>query len=307
MPPLISVVIPTCNRAAMVGGAIRSALDQTLTDHEILVFDDGSDDETPQVVAAVRDSRVIYLRGEGRRGGAAARNAAIRHSRGAYLAFLDDDDEWFPQKLERQMEVFRASAEAPGLVYSSYLVVERESGRLVGKKIAEKKGDLSREIQANNLVGGTSCVVVRRDAVEKAGFFDEGLPSFQDYDLWIRLSRLVRFDFVAEPMLRYFVHERKIWRDFDALDRGIERMLQKHGNSRALRRNLGRQSLWVGVNRCRAGETGPGRRSMLRGVRLNPLGLRAYVHLGLSFLGGQRYRRWSEARQRHRALRQEQA
>jgi glycosyltransferase involved in cell wall biosynthesis len=307
VPPLLSVVIPTCNRAGMVGAAIRSALDQTLTDQEILVFDDASDDETSQVVAAVRDPRVIYLRGEGRRGGAAARNAAIRHSRGAYLAFLDDDDEWFPQKLERQMEVFRGSADAPGLVYSSYVVVDRETGRVVGKKIASKKGDVSREILASNLVGGSSCVIVRREAVEEAGLFDEALPSFQDYDLWIRLSRLVRFDFVAEPMLRYFVHEKKIWRDFGALDRGIERMLQKHGRSRALRRNLGRQSLWVGVHRCREGEPALGRRSMLRALKLNPLGLRTYVHLGLSLLGGSRYRRWSDARQKRRTLRREEA
>ena len=306
MPPLVSVVIPTHNRAKMLEAAIRSALGQTLTDHEIVVSDDASDDETPRVVRAVKDPRVIYLRGEDRRGGAAARNAAIRNSRGAYIAFLDDDDEWFPEKLERQMEVFRASREAPGLVYSSYIVEDRESGRLLGKKIAEKRGDVSREILVNNVVGGTSCVVVKRHAIEEAGLFDEALPSFQDYDLWIRMSRLVPFDFVGDPLLKYFVHEKKIWRDLGALDRGIERMLEKHGRSGALRRNLGRQSLWVGVRHCQQGETARGRRSMVRALRLNPFGLRAYVHIGLSLLGGARYRRLSDARKR-RALRKEAA
>lgn len=304
--PLISVVIPTHNRARMLESAIRSALDQTLTDHEILVSDDASADETPEVVATFRDPRVIYLRTEVCRGGAAARNAAIRNARGTYLAFLDDDDEWFPEKLERQMQVFRDSAESPGLVYSSYLVVDRESGRLVGQKIAEKRGGVEVEILSRNVVGGTSCVIARREAVEEAGLFDEELPSFQDYDLWIRMSRLVPFDFVGDPLLKYFVHEKKIWRDLDALDRGIERMLEKHGRSGALRRNLGRQSLWVGVRHCQQGETARGRHSMLRALRLNPFGLRAYVHIGLSLLGGAGYRRLSDARKR-RALRKEAA
>jgi hypothetical protein len=192
-------------------------------------------------------------------------------------------------------------------VYSSYLVVDRASGRLVGQKTAERRGDVIPEILARNVVGGTSCVVVERDAVERAGLFDESLPSFQDYDLWIRLARLVRFDFVGEPLLRYFVHEKKIWRDLGALDRGIERMLEKHGASGALRRNLGRQSLWVGVRHCQQGETGRGRRSMLRALRLNPFGLRAFVHIGLSLLGGASYRRLSAARHRRRALQKEAA
>jgi glycosyltransferase involved in cell wall biosynthesis len=303
--PAVSVVIPTRNRARMLETAVRSALDQTFRDLEVLVVDDASEDETPLAVSQFEDTRLRYIRGNSPVGGAAARNIAIQNARGEYLAFLDDDDEWFPSKLDRQMDVFRTSSVAPGVVYASYLIVDRNSGDILAQRIASKRGDLSRELLTRNYLGGSSCVVTRRELLEKVGLFDESLPSFHDYDLWIRLSPHTQFDFVEEPMLKYYLHGRNIWRNYDALDRGIDGMLRKHGRSRDLRRNLGRQSLWVGVHRCREGEVSKGRRAMLRSARLNPLGIRAYLHLGLSFLGGDRYRRLSDARQRRLSLREE--
>jgi glycosyltransferase involved in cell wall biosynthesis len=231
----------------MLEKALRSVFDQTFRDMEILVVDDASEDGTRRMMEASSDPRVRYLRQAAPRGGAAARNAGIRSSLGTYIAFLDDDDEWFPRKLERQMALFRSSPFSPGVVYASYLVVERESERVVGRKIAEKRGDLSRELLERNELGGTSCVVARKDALEAAGLFDESLPSFHDYDLWIRLAPLVRFDCVEEPLSKYYVHDNRIWRNYDALDRGLVRMLEKHGRSASLRRNLGRQSIFVGV------------------------------------------------------------
>jgi glycosyltransferase involved in cell wall biosynthesis len=305
MTPVVSVVIPTRNRSGMLETAVRSALDQTFRDLEVVVFDDASEDETPRIMAGFEDSRVRYFRWDSCRGGAAARNAAIRKARGSYIAFLDDDDEWFRDKLQRQMDLFQTSPVAPDVVYSSYLVVDRESGRVVGRKMAEKRGDLSRELLIRNVLGGTSCVVARRECLDRVGLFDENLPSFQDYDLWIRLSPSVRFDCIEEPLLKYYVHEKRIWRNFDALDRGIDRMLQKHGRSRDLRRNLGRQSLFVGVQYTREGRNAQGRRSMRRALRLDPFSVPTYLHLALSLLGGDLYRKAMDARQRRRALLEE--
>jgi glycosyltransferase involved in cell wall biosynthesis len=296
--PPVSVVIPTRNRSALIGTAIASALGQTLSDLEVIVVDDASEDGTADVVAAFRDARLRFLRQGVRLGAPAARNAGIRSSSGEFVAFLDDDDEWFPDKLESQLEVFRRGASDLGVVYSSYMVVSRDTGRVVGRKVAEKRGDLGNAILERNYVGSTSSVVVRRSALERVGPWDERLPSFQDYDLWIRLSRICSFDFVDRDLLRYSVHAKKIWTNLDALDRGIELMVEKHGSSRLLRRHLSRKSLGVGVQYCSRGEMSKGRVALHRAFRLDPCSPRAVFDLALSLLPGPVFRAVREARER---------
>ena len=104
--PKVSVIIPTYNRAHLVGRAIRSVLNQTYQDFEIIVVDDGSTDNTEEVVKSFNDPRIRYIRHEKNRGGSAACNTGIRAARGEYIAFQDSDDEWLPEKLEKQMQVF---------------------------------------------------------------------------------------------------------------------------------------------------------------------------------------------------------
>jgi glycosyltransferase involved in cell wall biosynthesis len=301
--PCVTVVIPTRNRASFLDTSIRSALGQTRRDLEVIVVDDASEDHTSEVVSEFSDPRLRYLRQEEPRGAPAARNVAIRSSTSEYVAFLDDDDEWMPEKLELQIELFRnGSGPETAVVYSSYQVVDRQSGRVVGRKVAEKRGDLARDLLDRNHIGATSCVVVRRSALERSGFWDERMPSFQDYDLWIRLSREWRFDFVEQDLLKYYVHADKIWTDLGALDRGIELMVQKHGESRALRRNLSGHSLGVGEGYCTRGEMEKGRRSIRRAIRLRPTAARAYLNYALSLLGPAAFRQVHRAKQRLTAL-----
>src|ERR1017187_7936626 len=108
--PTVSVVIPTYNRARILPRAVKSVVSQTLEDWELLVVDDGSADDTEQVVAAFGDSRIHYIRHERNRGQSAAQNTGIRASRGTYVAFLDSDDEWLPEKLAKVVDCFQASA-----------------------------------------------------------------------------------------------------------------------------------------------------------------------------------------------------
>jgi glycosyltransferase involved in cell wall biosynthesis len=105
----VSVVIPTYNRASLLGRAIKSVLEQTYQDFEIIVVDDASTDNTEEVVRNLRDRRIRYLRHEKNRGGSAARNTGIRAAWGQYIAFQDSDDEWLPEKLKKQMEVLAAA------------------------------------------------------------------------------------------------------------------------------------------------------------------------------------------------------
>ena len=113
--PVVTVIIPTFNRAAIVGRAIRSVLAQTCPDWELIVVDDCSTDATEQAVRDFSDNRIKYLRHDRNRRLSAARNTALRCGRGEYVAFLDDDDEWLPEKLEKELEVFRHSDPEGGL------------------------------------------------------------------------------------------------------------------------------------------------------------------------------------------------
>jgi glycosyltransferase involved in cell wall biosynthesis len=282
--PGVSVVIPTHNRAEFLRRAIGTVLQQTFQDFELIVVDDASRDHTQEVVASFPDERIRRIRHDHAKGGAAARNAGIRAARADWIAFLDDDDEWFPEKLAKQMEVVRGAPDV-GCVYTGYAVVERATGKITGHIVPTRRGDLSEMLLVENCLGGTSSVLVRRDCLEKAGLFDERLPSFQDYDLWIRLSRHCRFDYLQEPLLTYYVHGGNIWGNLDALREGVGMMVEKHGRSPALRKYLSDKYLFLGIRYDYASQPARARESYLKAIRLYPLEIRSYLNLGLSLLG----------------------
>jgi len=129
--PKVSVIIPTYNRAEFLRSAIESALTQTYTDLEIIVSDDKSTDHTKEVVRSFIDERTKYIRNKGKKGVSAARNSAILASKGEYIAFLDDDDEWFPDKLQRQVEVLDHSRPNICGVHSNLLEIDKMTGKII--------------------------------------------------------------------------------------------------------------------------------------------------------------------------------
>jgi O-antigen biosynthesis protein len=207
--PLVSVVVPTYNRATLVCRAVRSVLAQTFPDYEVLVVDDGSTDETEEAVRSIPDPRVHYLRQSRNRGVSAARNRGIRAARGEFIAFLDSDDEWLPEKLERQVRVLQEAPEEVGLVYSGVRSVDGSGSGWTFRP--RHRGDVYGEILEANPIHSGSSVMVRRNVVRTAGFFDEGIPAIEDFDYWIRIARFYRFEAVDEPLVRYH--------DVDGLDR----------------------------------------------------------------------------------------
>jgi glycosyltransferase involved in cell wall biosynthesis len=301
--PQVSVIIPTHNRARFLAGAVRSVLAQSFKDLEIVVVDDGSSDDTEAVIQGFRQAEIRYVRHDCQRGGAAARNTGILNSSGEYIAFLDDDDEWYPEKLMRQMSVMLASPSEIGGVYTGYFIVDRSNGEIRGQIVPTERGDIYQALLTGNCVGGTSCMLLRRSCFDKTGLFDERLPSFQDYDLWLRAARKYRFDCIREPMLKYFVHGDKIWTNFQALTEGLELMLGKYGHSAAFRKKCGAYYLGLGVQYCEASRFDPGRKALLRAVRLDPLALKPYAYLALAMLGGENFRRARHAQARLRLAR----
>lgn len=201
MSSLVSVVIATYNMAGFLPLALRSALAQTYRNTEVLIIDDGSTDATADAVAPfLADARVRYLTQENA-GQAVAKNRGIRESTGDYVAFLDADDLWAPEKLEAQMPLFAASR-AVGVVCSAFSYIDENGDPLPRVPGKLHRGRVSGPLLISNFVGfGTS--VVRRECFERLGTFNESLGMGIDYDLWLRLSTRYEFDYVERPLLNY--------------------------------------------------------------------------------------------------------
>jgi glycosyltransferase involved in cell wall biosynthesis len=197
--PRVSVVIPAYNAAWCVARAIDSVLAQTCGDYELVVVDDGSTDETASVVARYGD-RVRFVR-QANGGLSSARNAGIKAARGEYVAFLDADDWWMPQKLERQLALLR---ERPDAVFCSTAarLVNPQSEPIGEWRCTRDAGSTLEAIFATNahVPGSGSAVVARRQALVDAGGFDERLASLEDIDMWMRLASRGPFHCIDEPL-----------------------------------------------------------------------------------------------------------
>jgi glycosyltransferase involved in cell wall biosynthesis len=213
---LVSVVIPTFNRAKMVVEAIDSVLRQRDCSFEIIVVDDGSTDTTRSLLSA-RESELRYLH-QPRRGVAAARNLGARHARGGWLAFLDSDDLWRPRKLALQLAFHHA---APHVPISQTEEIWVRDGRRVNPCAHHRKpeGDIFIPSLARCLVS-PSAVMLRRELFSAAGGFDETLPVCEDYDLWLRIASRVPVGLIAEPLVvKRGGHADQLSRQFWGMDR----------------------------------------------------------------------------------------
>jgi glycosyltransferase involved in cell wall biosynthesis len=199
--PLVSVVIATYNMARFLPLALRSALDQSYENIEVLVVDDGSQDDTRAIMEPFRDDHRVRYVFQQNRGQASAKNRGIREARGEYVAFLDADDMWVPDKLERQMPLFLRSP-AVGIVYSRFAYIDEAGTELRIEDYDLFRGRVSGPLLIRNFIGfGTS--VARKECFDRLGSFDESIGMGIDYDLWLRFSTQYEFDYVDRPLLRY--------------------------------------------------------------------------------------------------------
>ena len=196
--PLVSVVIPSYNRQGCLARALNSVLAQTYRPIEIIVVDDGSTDGTIDSFGSYACSVPFLFHALGRNMGAAiARNRGIELSKGPYVAFLDSDDLWHPDKIARQMRALAEHGQDYGGCYTGILSVT-EMGQTCGVSRATDAGDIHTALLNHNVVGSTSCVLVQRDVLLQQGGFLPGLRSCQDWELWTRLARVTRFACVPE-------------------------------------------------------------------------------------------------------------
>jgi glycosyltransferase involved in cell wall biosynthesis len=202
--PRIAVIVPTYNRATLVKRAINSVLAQTYTDYELVVVDDGSEDNTPEVLRQYTGCRYLRLEHSGLP--AVARNAGVRSTDAPYVAFLDSDDEWLPDKLTVQTGILESDPDA-GLVCTNAFVIEGDDPKkeeLYLKPGQGKSGRVLKELIRDNFII-TSTVLMRRDVFERScGFSEESeLRAVEDYDLWLRVGTTCAIHYVPEPLAMY--------------------------------------------------------------------------------------------------------
>ena len=227
MTRTVSVIIPTYNYGRFVAGAIESALGQTCPSVEVIVVDDGSTDDTAEVVGKFGE-RVRYLRQENS-GVGAARNRGVAEAVGEFIAFLDADDTWEPTKLEKQLAVFERDPEV-GLVHCGMREFDSETGGTVATHVDGQAGWVADELllwERPAIIGPGGTIMVRRDAFEAVGGFDERMRVSEDWDFCYRVARRYKVGFVAEPLVNYRSHPAAAHRDVSELERGMSRFYQK--------------------------------------------------------------------------------
>jgi glycosyltransferase involved in cell wall biosynthesis len=226
--PSVAAVVPTYDRRELLVRAVRSALDQTRPVDEVVVVDDASEVPAERVVSgAVADRRVEVVRLDTNRGAAVARNEGVDETDCEYVAFLDSDDYWAPEKIERQVSVLDGGA-STDLVYCDQYVVE-QNGTVRGSGKSLPEDDLWRHLVAGWTAPNTSTLLVDRGWFLDVGGFDGSLPSCQDHDLWMRAARSDATVRVVREPLSYFTREAddRISESYRDRVAGIDRFLRK--------------------------------------------------------------------------------
>jgi glycosyltransferase involved in cell wall biosynthesis len=286
--PTVSVIIPTYNRAHLIGRSIQSVLDQTYRDFEIIVVDDGSTDNTEEIVKRFNDDRIRYIKHDTNRGAGAARNTGIKAARGKYIAFHDSDDECLPEKLEKHIKVFETVPPEVGVVYSDMLQISEDgktkylhSPTITGKNIIDPK---TSNYQAWGLA--TGIVISRKDCFDVTGLFDENFQRSEDLELFIRLAKHYSFQHIKEPLLKCNITP-GISSNTNAFVIAQNRLIEKYYDEvKNHRRFLAKQYFIVGIALCRDKQIRRGRVYFFKAIRKYPMNIK-YLGAALASLLGQ--------------------
>jgi len=293
MSPKVSVIIPTYNRADLLPRAIDSALNQTYKDFELIIVDDGSTDNTKKIVEEYqkKDERIKYLWEENSSGPARPYNLALKQCQGEYIAFLDSDDVWLPEKLEKQIAIFE---EYDGKINLGLVICEA----YVVDANGNEKGKFN--FRYNNLLNpekyalffkerdetSLSCVVVKKEIFKNIGYFDENFKLAADIDIYLRILKKYYFYFLKEPLVKYTQSDRSLSNEQFWIKQMPEYkyFLEKYeddfkkspeAKSRFLR-NIG--TFYTLNNNSRMA-----RKYFKEAIKNNPLSLRLYFQYFLSF------------------------
>ncbi len=200
-PNLISVIIPTYNRHYLLQKAINSVLIQTYSDFELIIVDDCSTDGTEDFVKSLSDKRIRYIKHEKNKHASASRNTGIQLSRGEFIAFLDDDDQWLPSKLEKQLELLKRSPLSTGLIYC-WMDYINQNEEIVSTVRPTIKGNVFQYVFDKQRIGGCPTLLIRKSVIKDCGFFDETLLRGNDGDFIRRVCLKYKINLIPEVLVK---------------------------------------------------------------------------------------------------------
>jgi glycosyltransferase involved in cell wall biosynthesis len=220
--PLVSVIVPVFNGEKFLAQTIESVLNQTFTNFEIVVVDDGSTDRTAQITNEFtrKDGRIKLLK-QNNLGVSAARNHGYNNSTGKFLAFLDADDVWLPDNLELKLAKLKSGDY--GLVHSGALVIDELGGQMSGKTIQGKEGNLLNGLLAwrETQVPGPSSILLKREVMERVGLFDDRLSTSADQDFFIRVAAHSSIGRIDRITWHYRVHNSNMHKNIKSMEHDV--------------------------------------------------------------------------------------
>jgi glycosyltransferase involved in cell wall biosynthesis len=284
--PKVSIIITTYNRAPLLKRAISCALSQEYSDFDVLVIDDCSSDNTGEVVRDFSDNRIRYIRHSNNRGEAASRNTGIKESTGRYIAFLDSDDEWRPYKISREAEVLDNSSSLIGAVYCGLCEFRgNEKIHIPYYWVRKRQGDIYSELLGSNFISPSS-ILIKRECFDKVGLFDEAIRSFEDWDMWIRISRHYQFKYINEELvIKHFLAD-SVSANEDFVINGIEAVINKHYDELKINKSaLSRAYQNIGHILFQQGQMRKGRDYIIRSMKTGSSSAKSIIMIIISLLG----------------------
>ncbi len=216
MPPQVTVIIPVFNGAATIKRALDSVVSQTFTNYEIVVVDDGSTDQTAEIVEQSCIERLVLIRHAQNRGAAAARNTGIAASKGRWLAFLDSDDTWMPEKVARQVQKMQGAVSNVTACVTGYHLHKGDRKQTVS--LALPPGAFRREILFGCTISPGSTLFVEQRVFNEIGLFDENLRRLEDWDWFLRFAERYDMMFISEPLVKVYYTPSKAPYTLDEMD-----------------------------------------------------------------------------------------
>lgn len=278
----ISIIIPTYNRVNLLKRAIDSVLNQTYKNFELIIIDDGSTDDTKKMVGGFRsDSRLIYRYQDNSGGNSSPKNLGLKICTGEYITFLDSDDEYLPEKLEKQLKLFNKS-EVLNLGFIGCFNFRIKGKNIIEDKIGHK-GDIYHKLLDNYFINTPGLIMIKREILDKVGIFDENLKFGNDTDFFIRIARAgFGFDFVDEFLFKYYEHENSLTRTFgeEKKDKELIYIYEKFLSDLTYKNYL-----LLGATSLKIGNNYKAKKYFLKAFLLNKSNFKSIILLIISYLG----------------------
>ncbi|NMF82637.1 glycosyltransferase family 2 protein [Nodosilinea sp. P-1105] len=291
---LVSVIVTTYKRANLISRAILSVLSQSYKHYEVLIVDDNPVGciEKKETQAVVRkflgQANIRYIDLQGNFGYALARNVGIRESKGKYIAFLDDDDEWLPHKLTEQVKCIQEDSSI-GMVYCRSVNLKENGEIYKSNKKKLPSGYIFEKILAQDIIGATSKVLVRKSCIDLIGSLNELTPTRADHDFFLRISKKYKIGLVDEVLVNFYIEGNRLSRDFEKKLAGWkfffaswEEELKKY--PKAMKSQKFKFNYEIGKILFLKGETKKSKQFFKKAIALKPYMLKAYFLLFCSYL-----------------------